>query len=106
MRSDHLSKHMKIHEKPGNIITNGGVPKLELANGEDTNTSAYSDGFTGAEEYESDEESGSDISDSEIASSGLANSATTNATTLSSQNGIVSAPSVITSAAPQTEVQS
>ena len=71
MRSDHLSKHMKIHEKGAGLIkSQDGVVGGEA--GGDESNAAFSDSFN-MEEYEYSEEEddyGSDISDSEIASTG------------------------------------
>ena len=41
MRSDHLSKHMKIHEK-GGVLENGMIIKAH--SGDDSNTT-FSDGY-------------------------------------------------------------
>ena len=67
MRSDHLSKHIKTHGK-SEIIEN--APILPIHDSEDSQLTMATENDL---EYESDEESGSDISDSEIASSGAAN---------------------------------
>ena len=73
MRSDHLSKHIKTHGKPGENIDADFdekdftvvVPTIsEKVEGELGETE---DLLEEMEEYESDEESGSDVSDSEIA---------------------------------------
>ena len=72
MRSDHLSKHIKTHAKPGE------TPEMEfdekdpslIANTTDPaglTIEENMDMIEDIEEYESDEESGSDVSDSEIA---------------------------------------
>ena len=69
MRSDHLSKHIKTHAKPGEennmefdekdfaVITGEADPGADMADLEAEDMM----------EYDSDEESGSDVSDSEIA---------------------------------------
>ena len=73
MRSDHLSKHIKTHGKPGENLDADFdekdftvvVPSIsEKVEGELEETE---DLLEDMEEYESDEESGSDVSDSEIA---------------------------------------
>ena len=73
MRSDHLSKHIKTHGKPGENLdadfdekdfTVVVPPISEKVEGELDETD---DLLEDMEEYETDDESGSDVSDSEIA---------------------------------------
>ena len=68
MRSDHLSKHIKTHAKPGENAEN------ELADDKDFALHPNNDDVPGdltenMEEFDSEDESGSDVSDSEIAPS-------------------------------------
>ena len=69
MRSDHLSKHIKTHGKPGeNIETDLDEKDFAVAVSEDKPEGIDDTGqLEEMEDYESDEESGSDVSDSEIA---------------------------------------
>lgn len=73
MRSDHLSKHIKTHAKPGEntelefdekdftvLAPNNGQTEL-------TDLDTGLDMMEDMEEYDSEDESGSDVSDSEIA---------------------------------------
>merc|ERR1711915_677953 len=72
MRSDHLSKHLKTHGKMESIENGHDLMKsmMDLNESEDVPlTMAAEEGV----EYESDDESCSDISDSEIASTGQSN---------------------------------
>jgi len=70
MRSDHLSKHIKTHGKtevPENSILHETSVVKEFAEEEGDTAAMESESY---HDYESDEESGSEISDSEIVSSG------------------------------------
>ena len=78
MRSDHLSKHIKTHQKGSRLIsatssTNDALSDAIMAVEADQSDLAAGDDAAGGnltlEEEDSEDESGSDISDSEIASS-------------------------------------
>ena len=101
MRSDHLSKHIKTHQKGTrlNPATSSTDPTTDAASDSMVGQSALLEGSgalqIGLDDIEdddiadSDDESGSDISDSEIAPSDVpppSNSSTFNVSTATNQN--------------------
>ena len=70
MRSDHLSKHMKTHGKVENVENSQIVSKEAMEFQENDSPLTMATESDMGLEYESDDESCSDISDSEIASTG------------------------------------
>ena len=74
MRSDHLSKHIKTHARPGENIEldfdDKDFPKQDFSNEDHGDMTLEENGLDmmeDMEEYDSEDESGSDVSDSEIA---------------------------------------
>ena len=93
---------MKIHEK-GAIISGGLIKSQDvIAAGSEESNTAFSDSFTGGEEYEDSEEDdyGSDISDSEIASTGAGAQPPTSTQNQNSADGMSQNLPITSAAAP------
>lgn len=93
---------MKIHEK-GAVIGSGLIKSQDvIVAGSEESNAAFSDSFTGGEEYEDSEEDdyGSDISDSEIASTGAGAQPPTSTQNQNVTDGMSQNPPITSVAAP------